>query len=174
MRHSSTPSPSSDHISQFELRALAFADLIERVINDDVTSASPSPPSRPSTDLTPFSTIRCICGAQTNAGDLVQCHDCHCYLHSECLDRVFQRTGQFRCPFCAIQLDGTDPFRELGRWLNVIVDNLKTLHTRVTEAGIIESQLSGSGPRQGTMQLKNSLSRAIQEINENIAVLVNQ
>jgi hypothetical protein len=74
-------------------------------------------------------------------------------------------------PFCSLQIDGVDPFRELIRWIETIAGELTALQTRVTDAGAIESQIYDSGSRQRALQLRNSLAKAIQDINQQIANL---
>jgi hypothetical protein len=167
----SFPSPADfpEQLSQFELRALAFADLIDRISNEEGLSLVSSPP--PPTELPSYSTVRCICGQHENRGELIQCSDCDCYLHLECVDHSLRQNPHFRCPFCSLQIDGVDPFRELMRWIEMITGELTALQTAVTEAGAIESQIYDSGPRQRVLPLRSSLAKAIQDINQQIANL---
>jgi hypothetical protein len=186
--HSGQPGPSSDspaHISDFELRALAFADLIERITSGETASPPPPSPQEPSNDLPLFSSIRCICGENENVTELIQCHDCHCFLHRRCMDKLYPRSSTFRCPFCALQLDGVDPFREVRGFIDSILTELKTLHGLVSEAASTERQISGMeygmvqppmirGQRQTGPQLRTTLIRVMQEISQHTAALANQ
>jgi hypothetical protein len=188
-----TPPPEPPmQITDFELRALAFADLLERIIENSAQPDSASAPDSP-TNIPLFSTIRCICGHNENHGELVQCHDCHCYLHLSCIDRPLRRGGNLRCPFCALQLDGIDLFHELRGMVDSFLTKMRTLHTLVSEAASIESQMvnlstrpqsipdsplgGGSGmnhPRPGMAQLRTSLAKTIQDINQQVSSLINQ
>jgi hypothetical protein len=179
-------------MSDFELHALAFADLIERVAAGQTASSAPSSPPEPPSDLPLFSSIRCICGENENVGELIQCHDCHCFLHLRCIDQQAQRSGNFRCPFCALQLDGVDPFRELHGFIDGILVELKSLHGLISEATSIEAQISAlmvpaagladygvvTPPvmrgRQGVPQLRTALTRIMQEISQHVTALAGQ
>jgi hypothetical protein len=186
--HPGRPGASSDspaHISDFELRALAFADLIERIASGEPASSPPPSPPEPSSDLPLFSSVRCICGENENTGELIQCHDCHCFLHGRCMDRLYPRSSTFRCPFCALQLDGVDPFREVRGFIDSILAELKTLHGLVSEAASTERQISAMeygmmqasmirGQRPTVSQLRATLNRVMQDISQHTAALANQ
>ena len=133
----------AQQITDFELRALAFADLIETVAKG---SAQPEPyqaQREKRQEIPLFNTIRCICGNNEDKGELIQCQVCHCFLHAGCIDKQQQKRGaNFRCPFCRLSLDGVDPFRELSNWVGQIDDQLKRLHQLISEAMNYENQLA--------------------------------
>jgi hypothetical protein len=176
-----------DEVSDFDLHALAFADLIERELNGETApDAISAPLKRP--PLPAFTSIRCICGKNENIGDLMQCHDCHCFLHAACIDRPAARPSAFRCPFCRIGLDAIDPFQELTTWIDIIANELKVLHSIATDAVNIEHHLAefGSqmplgdyspymvGPRSNQSHLRTSLAVAVQDLEKHINILLNQ
>ena len=131
------------HITQFELYALAFADMIDNITRGPNPADAKAPVRLPRQELPPFSTIRCICGNNENRGKLVCCHECHCYLHEDCVDQQQLKRGpHFRCPFCRLQLDGVDPFRELTNWISQIDDELKSIYVQIGEAEQLESQIT--------------------------------
>jgi hypothetical protein len=135
-----------------------------------------------------FSTLRCICGDNENRGELVQCHDCHCFLHAVCLESLPCESPNLRCPFCTLQLEGADPFRDLRTWVNAALSELKVLCGLIGEGSAIDTQvrLAAVGPdyglpltpamhaqRQNVPHLMNALQRTVNEINQHIATLVN-
>jgi hypothetical protein len=184
------PSDSGPHISQFDLNALAFADLIERTVGSPKLLPDSPPPSEPPEELPLYSTIRCICGNNENAGELVSCHDCHCYLHAACIDRQSKRGPNFRCPFCRLQLDGVDPFRELTTLVDSMASELRSVHGLISEAASLEAQianLNGGGigmpeypmigmrsQRGNVAQLRSALARIIQEVIQHINSIAGQ
>jgi hypothetical protein len=100
---------------------------------------------------------------------------------------VPSRSANLRCPFCTLQLDGVDPFRDLRTWVDSLLGQLKVLHGLVGEAASIESQIAMVAPGveigmpsvirargQNVAGLRNNLSRTIQDINQHVATLVNQ
>jgi hypothetical protein len=57
------------------------------------------------------------------------------------------------------------------RWLDGVAGQVSVLQGRIGEARAIETQASHSGSRQGGLQLRNTLSKAILDINQQIAAL---
>jgi hypothetical protein len=178
------------HISSFDLHALAFADLIERTAAGSLPPPPSPPPPEPAHQLPLYSAIRCICGNNENKGELVSCHDCHCYLHANCVDRQPKRNPTFRCPFCRLHLDGVDPFRDLTTTVEALTSELTSVHALITEATSLEAQIAGlSGgsmampeypmvgmcPQRGNVaQLRRALARIVQEINQHISNIAGQ
>lgn len=178
-------------MTPFELRALAFADLIEDVVRQQSSAAVVQlQQPEPNQELAKYDTIRCICGNNDNTGELVRCPVCHCYLHIGCVEQQNLRRGAgFKCPFCRLQLDGVDPFRDLRNWVN---EELKTIHRlidMIVEVSTLESQLASGmmgGPefvgiaqvrgvsRTNPGQLRQMLARKVQEIKQSLLNLTNQ
>jgi hypothetical protein len=192
MRRAAPPGSSDgpQHISSLDLHALAFADLIERTAGG-CSQPPPSPaPAEPAQELPLYSTIRCICGNNENKGELVSCHDCHCYLHANCIDRRPKHGPAFRCPFCRLHLDGIDPFRDLTTAVEALASELRSVHGLITEATSLEAQiasLSGGSmampecpmvgmrtQRENVAQLRGALARIIQEISQHITNIAGQ
>ncbi|OHT15731.1 PHD-finger family protein [Tritrichomonas foetus] len=164
-----------ESITPFELKALAFADLIMAEANES-PSASKIHEDEPNKSLPHYKTIRCICGDnQPTNRDLLPCPLCHCYLHRDCLDPVEISSANFKCQFCRLQLEGIDPFRELRSWIGAVDSELRSVHNLVTNAANYESQLYSSNMgndysmqnmrnRQGQVPLRNQLNRTVQDI----------
>ena len=178
----------SQQITEFELRALAFADLIETVASGATQSEMSEPEGEQRQKLPLFSTIRCICGNNENRGELIPCQVCHCYLHAGCVDKQqLKRGANFRCPFCRLQLDGVDPFKELSNWVGQIDDELKRLHQMISEAMSYENQLAagnslgmndfhmmaGMGRQRQNTQLRQALQKKLSDIIQVMSSLLN-
>jgi hypothetical protein len=96
-----------------------------------------------------------------------------------------KRGTAFRCPFCRIQLDGIDPFRELTSWVETIDRELRVIHRLVSEASSRENQLMNCGSampmnefqmrtsRTNLAQNRSNLNRTLQEIHQRVMVLTN-
>ena len=141
-----------DYISNFELTSLAFADLIVSEINADPGSIE-MPKEEPK--LAHFETIRCICGHNDVGGELIQCSECQCYLHRDCVELQNQRTTHFKCPFCKLQLDGTDPFIELKTWIDDKNAKIKSIHNLLTEASQLDQKIHASAYEYSNPNARN-------------------
>ena len=168
-----------DYISNFELTSLAFADLIYSEINADPSSIEPT---KEEPKLAPFARIRCICGNNDVGGELIQCSECQSYLHRECVELPNKRTTGYRCPFCKLQQDGIDPFRELKSWIDEKDNEIKSIHTLLTEAcqlnhKIHAAQYEAYPPQtmrnQNVSMLRQTLNRNLQEAIDRIRNLSN-
>ena len=163
-------------ITPFELKALAFADLILSEVDDsDFTPNSINPPE--TNDLPAYKTIRCICGDnQPTNRELFSCPNCHCFLHKDCLDPVDINNPNFKCQFCRLMLDGIDPFRDLKTWIGNVDSELRAIHNLVVNTSNYENQQYSSGlgneyPYQnmrnrqsGNMNVRNQLKVNYNEI----------
>lgn len=175
-----------EHITQFELHALAFADMIESIANNSSSPEVRPPPREQRAELPPFSTIRCICGNNEHRGQLVCCHECHCYLHSGCVDpQQLKRGANFRCPFCRLQLDAVDPFRELINWIGSIDDELRRIHSLIAEAAAFENRIQSGIPlmelgvpvmrqRVNQPQVTQAFHKKLNDIRQSLTALMNQ
>ena len=172
-----------DYISNFDLTSLAFADLIVSEINADPSTIEPA---KEEPKLAPFARIRCICGNNDVGGELIQCSECQSYLHKECVELPNKRTTQYRCPFCKLQQDGTDPFRELKMWIEEKDNEIKSIHNLLTEACKLDhtvheltNESYKSPPSHMNMRtanlpyLKQTLNKNLQEAIERIRNLSN-
>ncbi|KAK8881941.1 PHD finger protein 20 [Tritrichomonas musculus] len=175
---------SKQPMTPFELKALAFADLIMAEANDE-DSQNHIPYTNPQEEIKdevpPFRAIRCICGDnQPTNRELFPCPNCHCYLHRDCIDPVEINSPNFQCPFCRLTHDGVDPFRELKSWIRTVNNELSTVHKLVTDALNYENQMYATnmgneyqlqnmrGSRQGNIQSRNQLNRTITDIIQRI------
>lgn len=180
--------PPEQRLTPFEWSALSYSAIASMVAEGRSCVHSPTPAE--STDLPLFSIIRCICGNNENKGELIQCHSCHSYLHAKCVDPGQKNRSNFKCPFCRLQLDGIDPFRDLSGWIQNIDNELKTIYHLVNEASNLEQQYlsqsqhmslgMGDYNNPGYMrnpnnaqQVRNTLSRKMQEIIQHISALTN-
>ena len=168
-----------EYISNFELTSLAFADLIVSEINSDPSTIE-QPKDEPK--LAPFETIRCICGNNELNGELIQCSECQCYLHRDCVELPNRRITQYKCPFCRLQLDGIDPFRELKTWIEEKDTEIKGIHNLLTEASQIDQKIHQStfdsfgAPNvrnQNITVMRQNLNRNLQDAIERIRNLAN-
>ncbi|KAH0789743.1 PHD-finger family protein [Histomonas meleagridis] len=173
-------------LSPFELKALAFANLIENVSSGQKSTRPENIPND-NQEIPLYTTIRCICGSNENSGKLVVCSCCHCRLHANCLDSVALRNpNNFKCPFCLLQNDGVDPFRELTLWIDEIDSELRDIHGLVQDASGIEDQINEltkhfaiqhdyqyqiMRSQNNYRQLSNALSHKMQEILQHITKL---
>ena len=166
-----TTVPEQQYMTQFELASLAFADIVDREINGETEQDLENKEKHLSNG-----TIRCICGKTECKGELIQCSECQCYLHKDCLELTNQRTSGYRCPFCKLQLDGVDPFRELKMWIDDKDSEIKNVHKLLTDASQIDQKIRQSsydsyGPRMGTQNtalLRQNLQTTLQEVIERI------
>lgn len=166
--------PDQEYFSQFDLTSLAFADLI---LGEIMPEYATEEKAAPKTQLGPFETIRCICGKNDCTGDLIQCSECHCYLHRDCVELPNRRNSTFKCPFCHLQLDGIDPFRELRTWIEEKDNDIKVIHRILTEASQLDAKIQTSGFESqygGNMRsssnnvMRQNLQRTIQDVIERI------
>ena len=176
----------SSLLSPFELKALAFANLIENLSSGKKSIKTENNP-KINQEVPLYTTIRCICGNNENLGKLVVCSCCHCRLHANCIDNVALRNlSNFKCPFCLLQTDCIDPFRELTLWIDEIDSELRDIHRLVQEASRIEDQINDltkhfamqheypmqmMRPQNNYHQLSNTLSHKMQEILQHITKL---
>ena len=133
-------------LTPFEQKTREFTDLIRNITDGRINYADES--SRdvsPKTEIPEFSAIRCICGHNVNEGEMISCHDCHCFMHVKCIDQPLGQRTAFRCPFCLLQVESQDPFHELSSWIETIDSELKKLHKHVSEASQLASYGMGMG-----------------------------
>ena len=182
-RSTSDKTPS---ITPFELKALAFADMIMAEANNEIQDEdfyADTKTKEHKVELPAYEAIRCVCNNnQQQNGPLILCTSCSCYLHRDCVDPVeIQNPNTYKCPFCRLKIDGVDPFKDLKTWIDKIDTELKTIHDLFTDAVGCENQLDASNigheyqmpnirsSRQGTTQMRNQLNRTVSDIIQHLA-----
>lgn len=131
-----------EHMTPFEQKTREFTDLVRNIADGRIGYVDETGGDiQPGTEIPEFSAIRCICGHNVNEGEMIPCHDCHCFMHAKCIDHPVGQRGTFRCPFCLLLVEGIDPFKELSGWIESVDSELKKLHKHVNEA----SQLASYG-----------------------------
>lgn len=163
----------NSQIPLFELKTLSYANLIQQVCNE-LNGEKIKPEKIVLQDVPKFSSIRCICGNNQNIGELVTCTCCHCRLHAKCIDEndLIKNEKNFKCPFCLLQTEGIDPFKELTLWIEDIDNELRSMHRIVQEASKIEDQIDDISKQLGINftvsknynQMIASLSNKMQEL----------
>lgn len=164
-----------EYVSNFELFSLAFADLVTSEINNEKTENVDICDKK----LGPFETIRCICGKNEESGALIQCSECQCYQHRDCIELNTRRGGTYKCPFCRLQLDGVDPFRELKTWIEEKDTEIKNVHHLLSEVAQLDAKIQASAydaygaslRGQNINMLRQSLTRNMQEAIQKIREL---
>ena len=143
-----------NNITEFELTSLAFAYLIQlEAGNEDIFNQDYEEKIE---KLGPFETIRCICGNNINNGDLIQCHECKSFLHRECVEFPLKKNQSFRCPFCKLQLEGIDPFRELTSWVELKNSEISSIHHLIEEIMTNSQQNYQSYPYDNSFLSRNN------------------
>lgn len=166
-------------MTPFELKALAFADLIMAEANEEETHnyvPYTNPLDEIKKEVPPFKTIRCICGDnQSTNRELYPCPICHCFLHRDCIDPVEINSPNFQCPFCRLTHEGIDPFKDLKTWVSNVDSELRAVHKLVGEALNYENQMYTTNMgneyqiqnvrgRQGNVQSRNQINRTVTDI----------
>lgn len=163
----------NSHMPLFELKALAYTNLIQAIYHGDSNKNNKNEKSVIE-DIPNFSSIRCICGNNENFGELVICSFCHCRLHANCIDQndLIKSGNNYKCPFCLLQTEGIDPFKELSLWIEDIDSELRDIHHIIQEASNLEDQIDDISKQLGMNfaisknynQMISSLSNKIQEL----------
>lgn len=161
-------------MTPFELKSLAFADLIMAEADEEDTT----PPEEIKKEVPPYDAIRCTCGNnQPTNREFCKCTICHSYLHRDCVDPVERNSPNYQCPICRLQRDGIDPFRDLKSWIGNVDGELRQLHKLVTEASNYDSQMYTANmgneyqmqnvrARQGSVQSRNQINRIVNDMLE--------
>lgn len=126
---------------------LSFTSLIQKEIEKRQNSYIETPEHNNEQEEEPQSvsrmkTIRCICNVdnQLNGSSLVQCRNCHYFLHESCMKKIQYNTNNLFCPFCRLTQNGVDQFTELKEYIKTVENEIKTVHDMLDEASIIEQQ----------------------------------
>ncbi|GMR53649.1 hypothetical protein PMAYCL1PPCAC_23844, partial [Pristionchus mayeri] len=84
--------------------------------------------------------VRCVCGVVEDEGEMIECDDCHFWLHSDCIQTP--STGSFSCPLCVsstpsphgdVLLKNQPDIRLDGCLYYKALENRKNLQMRVGE-----------------------------------------
>ena len=164
-----------EYIDSFELTSLAFADLITSEIKNETEEKTEKEEKK----LGPFETIRCICGKNDETGTLIKCSECQCYQHRDCIELNNRRGQTYKCPFCRLQLDGADPFRELKTWIEEKDNEIKNVHHLLSEVAQLDAKLQASSydaygasmRGQNTNAIRQNLTRNMHEVIQKIREL---
>lgn len=160
----------NEYITQYELTSLAFADLIEQELHPEQYSEEANT-DRKTHELAPHESLRCVCGKTYVTGELIQCHDCQCYLHKDCIECPPKRLSSFRCPFCRMQIDGIDPFKDLNTWIEEKDQEIKAIHKLFEDLNREEFKLNSEMQFTGRNQASGSIatmSRIAAEVTEKL------
>ena len=167
-------------LSDFDLKALGFADLILHIKNSYADQEEHL--EQPQTKIPEFNSVRCVCGNSDKTDNMIQCHECECFLHRSCLDNPPFNSKNFKCPFCKLQSDGIDPFYELNGWIESMNGDIKALYQLISQASSLENQLKqipqqqmmGMNYRRGSMQLIEQLGLRVSDIITKIQQIANK
>uniref|UniRef100_A0A8R1YCP8 BAH domain-containing protein n=1 Tax=Pristionchus pacificus TaxID=54126 RepID=A0A8R1YCP8_PRIPA len=84
--------------------------------------------------------VRCICGVLEEDGEMMECDECHYWLHSDCIQRPL--TNAFKCPLCVegictphgdVILNNQPNIRLEGCIYYKALENRKKMQIRVSE-----------------------------------------
>ncbi|CAI4221440.1 unnamed protein product [Auanema sp. JU1783] len=121
---------------------LAYLDVGEPVGSYDPDSAWPTGHAREGDDA-----VRCVCGSLEEDGQMMQCDECHFWLHTDCLETV-DDSSDFQCKFCsgAIKdIPSTDvilakqpEIRFIGCEYYKALNNNRNIQVRLNESVFVE------------------------------------
>lgn len=167
---SNTENNETDNLFQILGFAKLIQDEVEKRENPFYVAQDQTFDKKESEPISTKRNIRCICNDDNpkNNTDLIQCRDCHNFLHERCMQNIQYDTNNLICPFCCLLERGIDQFTELKKYIKYVEQEIKTVHELVDEANTIEEEYFKSVENKSSIddqkQKQLQLQAKIQEI----------